>query len=250
MILICLFLSSLSYIGIYYISKTQVTCIPNCKNKICGESDNCGSKCKFCQSDYNCVNNTCIKQNNLRNDYQKDISKYKGICYFDIDGTLNDSLDNTEDMMKECLNNDFDIGIVTASNRTLKHICDENNNPKELGIPRNLCEHLNKNKGVTFNSLLEITGDKNIPSDYPSTEHYGIGKAFSMIKGRDKLHPDIPDKCIVLFDNDPHVLNKVINYPNHDLQVQCAGYPCSSSKTLSTKLVKDKLNKMISNGCK
>jgi hypothetical protein len=257
-IFLAIFLSTLSYIGLYYIAKSNVTCTPNCTNKKCGDTDNCGTKCKFCPSNYTCNTDKCVKQHltenfdepNEPNKPNELNDKYKGICYFDIDGTLNDPLDNTEDMMQECLDKNFDIGIITASTRTLQHICDENNNPKEFGIPKILCDHLHKNNGTTFNSLVEITGNKTLPFNYPRREHYGVGKAFSMIQGRDTLHPNIPDKCVVLFDNDPSVLNEVLNYTNHDLQVQCAGQPCSLDQKLSKHLIRTKLDQMISNGCK
>ena len=50
--------------------------------------------------------------------------KIKGICYFDIDGTLTSSTGNREEIIKVCLDNNFAVGIITASGRKIEHICE------------------------------------------------------------------------------------------------------------------------------
>ena len=52
-------------------------------------------------------------------------NKVKGICYFDIDDTLTTATGDIDSIIEECLKNNFDVGIITASNRTIDHICKE-----------------------------------------------------------------------------------------------------------------------------
>ena len=52
-------------------------------------------------------------------------SNVKGVCYFDIDDTLTTATGDIDSIIEECLKNNFDVGIITASNRTIDHICKE-----------------------------------------------------------------------------------------------------------------------------
>ena len=72
--------------------------------------------------------------------------------------------------------------------------------------------------------------------------------------GRDLVDSNIPDKCVVLFDDQQHVLDDVKKFdPN--LEVQCSGEPTApgACQTLGHVLdidtVKKKIKDMQANGC-
>ena len=174
----------------------------------------------------------------------------KGICYFDIDGTLTTSQQDQNDLVKQCLDNNFAVGIVTASGRTIDHICD-GNKPIVPWMPSKICEQFNKNNGKMYNSLRVLAGTslyKEIPKDYPVNSSPGYIKGYSMTYGRDKFYPNVPDKCVVLFDDQPSFLEGVKKF-NPKLETQCANTDCGLKGPLSSKIVLNKIRKMQSNGC-
>jgi hypothetical protein len=186
---------------------------------------------------------------NINAENEENVSnKIKGICYFDIDGTLTTSNSNKDLMVQECLDNNFDVGIVTASNRKLSDICsgDKANVPWMSDI---LCKKFNETEGKLYNSR-DIIGGKDIfPPNYPHNKDPGYIKGFDMVNGRDKFYPDISDKCLVLFDDDPYFIQGVKNY-NKNLETQCANNSCGLNGVLNLDIVKNKIQQMKNNGCK
>jgi len=168
-----------------------------------------------------------------------------GICYFDIDDTLTTYKGNADELMNECIKNNFEIGIITASNRTLSDICDGHKG-KYKWVSDTLCEKLHKNK--LFNSNFIIAGNNNFPDDYPHNDNYGKKKGYAMIHSRDQYFPHIPNKCLVLFDDNPDVIHNVHQY-NDLLETQCANTTCGLNNPLTLDIVKQKLHHMKSNNC-
>ena len=175
-------------------------------------------------------------------------TKTKGICYFDIDGTLTTANGNRDLMVQECLDNNFDVGIITASNRKISDMCSGNKANVDW-MSDILCKKLNENGGKMYNSRDIIAGEKNFPLNYPHNKDPGYKKGFGMVYGRDKFYPDIPDKCVVLFDDDPSFIQGVKNY-NKNLEIQCANNTCGLNGVLNLDVVKNKIQQMKRNGCK
>jgi hypothetical protein len=233
---------SLACILFYFISKSY-NCIPDCNNKTCGKSDGCFNKCKLCPKGSICNGKSCQKPKT-----DIDLEKIKGICYFDIDGTLITANGDRDKMMKHCLDNNFAIGIITASNRTVDDICD-GDNPIESWMPKILCEQFNKNKGKMFNSTKIVSGSTVLPSTYPVNRDQGYIKGFDMTYGRDLFYPNIPDKCIVLFDDQKSVIEGVKEFGSN-LETQCANTTCGLDNVLGIDNIKNKVFEMQENGCK
>ena len=111
------------------------------------------------------------------------------------------------------------MGIITASNRTVDHIC---NGDIAGGVEYNsknwmsniLCKKFQKDKRM-YNSTSMVAGNKNKPFDWPSNKistDPGYVKGFDMVYGRDLFYPHIPDKCVVLFDDQSFYMNGVKRY--------------------------------------
>jgi len=169
----------------------------------------------------------------------------KGICYFDIDNTLTSALDGGDEIIQECLDNNFAVGIITASNRTIDDIC---SGDKAGGYQNarwmsdKLCRQFRKNKGKMFNSLRVVAGNTIFPSNYPSNKSFGYIKGFNMHYGKNMSHPSVPNKCVVLFDDNPSVLRGVKQY-NNDLEIQCS-HPTCGGQLLTRELVRNKIRDM------
>jgi len=182
-------------------------------------------------------------------------AKKNGMCYFDIDDTLKTSISDADSIMNECLNNNFDIGIITASNRSINHICNGiSAGGLESGSNRwmssLLCKHFKDTNNLTFNSSTILAGRQTpmyLPIDTPEPFRTGYIKGVAMAYGKDLLYPYMDDKCVVLFDDDPNYIEGVKLY-NNNLEVQCANYACGGTP-LSLDIVKNKISKMKQNGC-
>ena len=57
-LLFAIIIPSLAFFLIYFIAKKS-NCMPNCKNKICGDSDGCSNKCKDCPNGGTCDGTKC-----------------------------------------------------------------------------------------------------------------------------------------------------------------------------------------------
>lgn len=250
-------LPSFALIAFYFIAKSS-QCIPTCTNKKCGQSDGCSGKCKLCATGSICDGKTCQTDNNPDN-------KTKGICYFDIDGTLTTAPGDSsykDEMMQQCLYNDFAIGIVTASPRKIEDICN-GAIARDPWMSNLLCKQFQENGGKMYNSTKVLAGGSIFPEDYPANKDPankdpGYIKGFNMNYGRDKFYPDIPDKCLVLFDDQQPVLDGMLNF-NNNFQGQCANTPSSQNdkttcRTLGHVLdidtVKKKVKQMKESGCR
>ena len=170
--------------------------------------------------------------------------KIKGICYFDIDDTLTTSIENNEDIINECLDNNFAVGIITASSRDMQHICYKNVSVADW-MPDKLCKQFYENKGKMYNSYITLAGNKKFPSDYPFNETYGFMKGYNMKFGRDSFYPHVPDKAVILFDDQKYVLDDVKRF-NNNFQTVCS-HPKCGGEYLNKKTVRNIIKKIKNN---
>lgn len=260
-LIIAIVLPSLALIAFYFIGKSY-QCVPNCDNKKCGQSDGCSGKCKLCPTGEICNGKICETPTDPVNPVNpvNPVKKTKGICYFDIDGTLTTAPGDSsykDKMMQECLDNDFAIGIITASNRRIEDVCD-GSCAKVPWMSNLLCKQFAENGGKMFNSTRVVAGNGIFPSEYPHDKDQGYIKGFDMKYGRDKFYPDIEDKCVVLFDDQQPVLDGMKHF-NPRFEGQCANNPSNpNDKTTCTTLgrvldvaaVRAKVQQMKANGCR
>jgi hypothetical protein len=275
-LLLIFILPLLSYFLIYCIAKSDF-CTPNCKNKKCGQSDGCSSICKSCPTGQICDGKKCqnippeyvtcckssgctknVSSDNCKKEGGTTVSdcsvciipkKTKGICYFDIDNTLTTAQGNPDDIINECLNNDFAVGIITASSRKVNNICN-GDKASQHWMSDILCKQFNENNAKMYNSSVLVAG-KQPPSDWPSdkiSSDPGYVKGWDMEYGRKNFFPEIPEKCVVLFDDDPNYIAGVKRF-NKQLQTQCSNTSCGEKTSLNIDIVKKTIDKMKKNGC-
>lgn len=249
-LMLAIILPLLSYFFVYLIAKTS-NCKANCKNRMCGQSDGCSGKCKECPNGGTCDGKKC-NNINIQSIEQYNSDNVKGICYFDIDDTLTTAKGDKDEIVKQCLDNNFAIGIITASSRKVDDICD-GNKAKVEWMSDLLCEQFQNNNARMYNSSNIVAGSQIIPKDYPIGASQGIIKAYDMEYGRKMFYPNISDKCVVLFDDQQHVLEDVKKY-NSNLEIQCSGhrpnnpYTCKSlGRVLDKDVVRSKVMSMIAN---
>lgn len=261
-LLIAIFLPILSFIVIYFISKDS-PCSLDYHNNKCGYVDICGNVGKKCPSGHTCNGVTCkdqtspqtfieYNQNNKEKlNYNIDEKLVKGICYFDIDDTLTTAKGDPEQIIQTCIDNNFAVGIITASARTIDHICfgeSKGGIQNANWMSNKLCKQFRENNGRMFNSLVTIAG-QNLDSfikenNYGPNLDYGHIKGISMIRGKD-FYPHLSYKDIVLFDDNSLVIEQVKQI-NPELQVECSHPKCNGS-FLTKELVDKKIKSMINN---
>ena len=162
---------------------------------------------------------------------------FKGLCLFDIDGTLTTGHDNSKSV-DICLKNGWAVGISTAGAMY---------KPENLlsfsWMPPNLFEFMKKYNWVTFNNVaagIYAGKYKNQPNlDHMGHKKWGILKGYSLLDSAKYLNLEKGKEKLILFDNDPLFLQG-LSYQK-DLIGICAGYPCSKQNVLNPNLV----NKVI-----
>ncbi|HLX53068.1 MAG TPA: hypothetical protein VKR58_03975, partial [Aquella sp.] len=143
--------------------------------------------------------------------------KPNGVCFFDVDGTLSQNDENTNDVVvKNCLDKDFSVGIITSSQRTIDYLCEE------YFISENLCKLIKNNN--MFNSLVMRSGKKyTVPKfeEFLNPErkkkpdaNFKLGnlKALHAHNWRYVNYKDMPDKCVLLIDDDVETLYGYLFY--------------------------------------
>ena len=156
----------------------------------------------------------CFKSKNSKNNYRNS-KRYKGIVFFDIDDTLTNTSENVENLISYCLNENYKVGIITASNRPIDYVCNSKsglkNNFNSPWMSNLLCKHMAKDNFKTYNTL-SLTNGKNIKIPYeiqnpPYTfrfERYGLQKGWQMKKCAKENNIE-PSKTY-LFDDNTDVL--------------------------------------------
>src|SRR5579863_3759413 len=139
-------------------------------------------------------------------------SSPKGICLFEKD-VLSTNDENTNDAVaKTCLERNFLVGITSSSNITIDDTCEEYN------ISSNFCKLL-KNNDTFYNLDQRFIPygfyDRFYKSALPGEERTrGIGyiKAFQAHKLKTSHSTIKDDKCVLLIDNNPIVLQGYVLY--------------------------------------
>ena len=153
----------------------------------------------------------------------KNVSNFKGLCLFDIDGTLTTGHDNSKSI-DICLKNGYAVGISTAGAMYT---------PENLlsfpWMPHNLYYFMKKYNWVTFNNVARsiYAGKYKSQKDYSHLGHkqWGVLKGISLRESAKELLIT-PGKSLILFDNDPGFLEGLRVFSN-TLGV-CSGHPCSN----------------------
>lgn len=131
--------------------------------------------------------------------------KKKGIIFFDIDDTLtNISHEEIKKVVKYSKEKGYEVGIITASLRTPKYVCDKNkaNLITSKWVTDELCSELNKNNFKLFNSLSVTNGNFIFKfPDYEKDEYfYGKQKGWQMLQTAIKQNID-PSRTFLFDDN-------------------------------------------------
>ena len=131
--------------------------------------------------------------------------KWKGLCLFDIDGTLTTGINN-EESIELCINAGYAVGITTAG-----AMYTPDNLMSFDWMPKNLHIFMQNNGFNTFNNVASgiITG-KYDSSEYQDIRNkfqgqhvmWGLLKAKSLINTA-KLYNITDFNKMILFDNDP-----------------------------------------------
>lgn len=165
-------------------------------------------------------------------------TSYKGLCLFDIDGTLTTGQHN-EKSIDICLKNGWAVGISTAG-----AMYDPSNLLSFSWMPKNLYDFMAKHNWTTFNNVARniYAGKSKQQPNYDKEGHkkWGILKGHSLLETAQALNI-IPQKNnLILFDNDPAFMEGTKMFPQ--TQAICAGYPCSQHLILNPNLVLHTLN--------
>lgn len=171
-----------------------------------------------------------------------EVPDYKGLCLFDIDGTLTTGTEN-EKVVQYCIDNGYAVGIATAG-----AIYNPGNLMSFEWMPKNLYQFMRNNNFNTFNNVASgvLKGVHNSAA-YTKTLSRKPNDVFwpGWFKGlalerTGKLYGIKDPSHLILFDNDPSFLNGVKQY-NSNLTVICGGSPCSND-TLNLDTVRRILN--------
>lgn len=152
----------------------------------------------------------------------------KGLCMFDLDGTLSDGIENSR-VVQACIDNGYEVGIVTAGGRyTIDTLSDY------PWIPKNLLERMKQTGFITFNNVVRnilagrerVDAYTKIDAQLPAGINiYGWRKGLACTGTADLL--GITGKIIV-FDDLPLYLNGIKSY-NPNIHTVCAGFECGGS---------------------
>lgn len=159
---------------------------------------------------------------------------WKGLCLFDIDGTLTTGIDNFTSV-NICLQAGYAVGISTAG-----AMYTPNNLLSFSWMPKNLYIFMQNHGFDTFNNVASgIIAGRHDPSAYQDIrdqfwgQHvmWGVMKGLSAIVTASKY--GINPNNIILFDNDPGFLEGLAMY-NPEITAVCAGSPCGRVMTPQT----------------
>jgi hypothetical protein len=163
----------------------------------------------------------------------EEVPDYKGVCLFDIDGTLTAGREN-EQVVQYCLDKGYAVGIATAGS-----IYKPSNLLSYSWMPHNLYKFMKERDFDTFNNVGSgiLMGQHNSAA-YTRTlkkkpsDVFWAGWFKGLALERTGLLYGIQDQSnLILFDNDPSYLIGIRHY-NSNLQVVCAGMPCNGTLTL------------------
>ena len=165
----------------------------------------------------------------------QEVPDYKGLCLFDIDGTLSTGTEN-EKVVQYCLDRGYAVGIATAGS-----MYTPSNLTLYSWMPKNLYHFMEMNEFDTFNNVASgiLTGRHNSAA-YTQTltrkppEIFWPGWLKGVALEKTGLHYGLSDPAsLILFDNDPSFISGTKKY-NSNFKVVCAGMPCNGTLTLDS----------------
>ncbi len=186
----------------------------------------------------------------------------KGLCIFDVDGTLTAgefSVNvNTRPPVQACLDAGWDVGVATASNRTWQDVCELANGKYQAKGGRGIaggwmtdamCVNMAKNDFLTFNSNDAMYGGKCIDPEGTIKRIKGTpgGKKALLIGGIvADCFPGVPT---ILFDNDPKWGREALAYAPAQFAKTVANPPAKSIDNAYCMLGYDKSTGSCMNTC-
>ena len=176
---------------------------------------------------------TKTKSNTDKKDDNTDKKTYDGLVLFDIDGTLaSNQAKINYDIVKECLDNNFAVGICTAGSYSMtKDALDTVYNT--YWMPTNLYDFIISKNNITFNN---VNGNYNILKGQPDLSAYsknknttaGYLKGFALEQTANAL--GITNHgCMILCDDTQIIIDNALVY-NSDFNIVCSGINCSRDK--------------------
>jgi hypothetical protein len=154
-------------------------------------------------------------------------TKPKGICFFDIDGTLEQDADRDKNLkvIDACRKNGFFVGVITSrgirdrdGTYTVSKFCSKGGD-EERFVSDELCAMMLENHSRMFNSF-DIRSGQPMPDgsfhtlvadagwrygESAATVVSGALKAYKAHYWRDTYYPSMPDQCVILFDDDSNI---------------------------------------------
>jgi hypothetical protein len=165
-------------------------------------------------------------------------SKYKGLCLFDVDGTLSTGQDNYA-VVQTCIDAGFAVGVSTAGMVWMPDTL-----IKQKWFPSNLYDFMLKRNFDTFNNVAGyylmgkkdsqafLDVNKRLP---PNINVAGWRKGFVMEQNAKMLGITNP-KCIIMFDDQSSFIEGILAY-NKNYNTACSGENCGGNLSVtSTKL--------------
>ena len=160
--------------------------------------------------------------------------RFRGLCMFDIDGTLTTGRDNYN-VVQACIDNGYAVGISTAG--AMYH-------PGNLNtfqwMPSNLYNWMSLIGWITFSNVgsLMLMGKPNRDIFIQTAQRAGVSMHnWGWLKGLTMVHTakalGLSPNSVILFDNDPGYIKGVKQF-NPNLRVVCAGEPCGGVLDLGT----------------
>ena len=141
--------------------------------------------------------------------------KLKGIVYFDIDDTLSTArFDDKNKAINSILEKGYGVGIVTASDRPINHVCSGNQANKQFSpwMPDALCDWMSNRDFDTYNSWSLTAGKKTeFPHFGGMYEEMGHKKGWQMKSGMDLLGIENASN-VILFDDNTRVIEDALQY--------------------------------------
>ena len=164
-----------------------------------------------------------------------DTANFKGVCLFDIDGTLSTGKDN-ERVVQYCLDKGYAVGISTAGS-----MYKPDNLMRFPWMPSNLFKFMAKYNFITFNNVAShVLAGKHDSAAYSSMlqdkpkDIFWPGWLKALTLERSGQIFNINDQSsLILFDNDPSFIAGIKRY-NPKFKVVCAGMPCMGTLNVAT----------------
>ena len=161
--------------------------------------------------------------NNNNNNNNNNKTGYKGLVLFDVDGTLSSSpLENNYAVVQACIDNNFAVGICTASPSWLI-------NTKYDWLPNNLYDFISKHDNITFNNVGSkiLMGKQSNLYSALTNQNAGYLKGFALKQTANALGIS-NSSCMILCDDDKIYIQNAYEY-DKNLNIVCSGVNCGGS---------------------